>query len=148
MAGRTPENHIRLQTDHLAGSSASRALTAFPGLIILNHMVQYTTPLDDAFTALSNPTRRGILERLGRGDAAISDLAASFGMTLTGVKKHVRILEDAGLVTTEKLGRVRNCSLGPHRLEDESAWIRTYQHMLDARLNRLGEFLERAKGKT
>lgn len=111
-------------------------------------MVQYVKPFDDAFMALANPTRRGILERLGRGDAAISDLAASFEMTLTGMKKHVRILEDAGLVTTEKLGRVRNCRLGPHRLEDESAWIRIYQQMLDARLNRLGEFLERTKGET
>jgi DNA-binding transcriptional ArsR family regulator len=99
-----------------------------------------------AFAALSDTTRRGILERLGRTDASISDLAASFGMTLTGMKKHVRILESAGLVTTEKVGRVRQCTLGPRRLDDEEAWIADYQQMLEDRLDRLGEFLEREKG--
>lgn len=109
-------------------------------------MVQYRPRLDEAFAALSDPTRRGILERLGRGDASISELAAHFEMTLTGVKKHVRILEEAGLVTTEKVGRVRRCTLGPRRLEDETAWIARYRQMLDARLDRLGEFLDRTKG--
>jgi DNA-binding transcriptional ArsR family regulator len=108
-------------------------------------MVQVSPGLDSAFGALSDQTRRGILERLGRGDASISDLAASFEMTLTGIKKHVKILEEAGLVTTEKVGRVRRCRLGPSRLEAETMWIAQYREMLEARLNRLGEFLERTK---
>lgn len=106
-------------------------------------MVQCSTPLDAGFAALSDPTRRGILEQLGRGDASISDLAASFAMTLTGVKKHVQILEEARLVTTEKVGRVRLCRLGPRRLEAESAWIANYRCMLEGRLDRLGDFLEK-----
>ena len=114
---------------------------------MLNRMVQYGLPrLDDAFAALSDRTRRGIVEQLGRGDASISDLAADFEMTLTGVKKHVQVLERAGLVTTEKVGRVRRCRLGPRRLEEETAWIARYQQMLEARLDSLGEFLERTKG--
>jgi DNA-binding transcriptional ArsR family regulator len=108
-------------------------------------MVQYLPELDAAFAALSDATRRGILERLGRGDASISDLAAKFAMTLTGVKKHVHVLEGAGLVTTEKVGRVRTCRLGPRRLEDETAWITKYRQMLEARLDSLGEFLARTK---
>lgn len=113
---------------------------------ILNHMVQYSPRLDAAFAALSDRTRRGILERLGAGDASVSDLAASFDMTLTGVKKHVRVLEQAGLVTTKKIGRVRQCRLGPRRLDAETAWIANYQQMLEERLDSLGEFLERTKG--
>lgn len=109
-------------------------------------MVQYLPPLDTAFAALSDATRRGILERLGDGDAPISDLAARFAMTLTGIKKHVHVLEAAGLVTTKKVGRVRRCSLGPRRLEDETAWIARYRQMLEARLDSLGDFLERTKG--
>ena len=109
-------------------------------------MVQSFPQTELAFGALSDTTRRGILERLGLGDASISDLAASFGMTLTGIKKHVQVLEGAGLVRTEKIGRVRRCSLGSRRLEEETAWIADYQRMLEARLDRLGEFLERAKG--
>jgi predicted ArsR family transcriptional regulator len=85
--------------------------------------------------------------RLGRGDASITDLAGKFGMTLTGMKKHVSVLEDAGLVTTQKIGRVRTARLGPRRLDDESAWIESYQRMLEERLNRLEDFLERTKGK-
>jgi len=108
-------------------------------------MVQYYRQLDSAFAALADPTRRGILERLGRGDASISDLAARFDMTLTGMKKHVRTLEDARLVTTEKVGRVRQVRLGPHRLEQEAAWIEKYREMLESRYDRLGEFLERTK---
>jgi DNA-binding transcriptional ArsR family regulator len=109
-------------------------------------MVQFTDQLDSAFAALSDPTRRGILERLGREDASISELAEAFGMTLTGIRKHVRILEQAGLVTTEKIGRVRRCRLGPRRLDDETTWIAMYRRMLEMRLDRLGEFLERQKG--
>jgi DNA-binding transcriptional ArsR family regulator len=109
-------------------------------------MVQSPPSTDLAFAALSDATRRGVLERLGRADASITDLAANFGMTLTGMKKHVQILEGAGLVTTEKVGRVRQCKLGPRRLDQEEAWIAGYQQMLEARFDRLGEFLERAKG--
>jgi DNA-binding transcriptional ArsR family regulator len=109
-------------------------------------MVQSSPPLDGAFAALADPTRRGILERLGRGDTSISDLAATFEMTLTGIKKHVRILEGAGLASTEKVGRVRRCRLGARRLDDETAWIARYRQMVESRLDRLGEFLERTKG--
>src|ERR1700741_1686040 len=87
-------------------------------------MVQYTQArLDDSFAALSDATRRGVLEQLGRADASITDLAGKFHMTLTGMKQHVGVLEQAGLVTTEKVGRVRTCKLGPRRLEGEPAWI-------------------------
>jgi DNA-binding transcriptional ArsR family regulator len=110
-------------------------------------MVQYSPKLDSTFGALADPTRRGILERLGRSDAAISELAQAFDITLTGIKKHVGVLEAAGLVTTEKVGRVRRCSIGPRRLDDETAWIAQYRRMLEGRLNRLGEFLERTKEK-
>ena len=109
-------------------------------------MVQLSSRLDTAFAALSDPTRRGILERLGRGDASISELAAGFEMTLTGLKKHVRILEGAGLLTTEKVGRVRTCRLGPRRLEDETTWIEKHRQMVEARFDRLERFLERTKG--
>src|SRR5205823_10215334 len=95
---------------------------------------------------LADPTRRGILERLGRGSATITELAEPFGITLTGIKKHVRVLEEAELVTTEKVGRSRRCSVGPRRLEDVHAWTQTYQRMLDERLDRFGELLERTKG--
>lgn len=112
---------------------------------ILNRMVQFSD-LDSAFAAVSDPTRRGILERLGRREASITELADAFDMTLTGMKKHVRLLEDAGLVRTEKVGRVRTCRLGSRRLTDAAVWIEKYQAMLDARLNRLEAFLERTKG--
>ncbi len=109
-------------------------------------MVHYQARLDRRFGALADTTRRGILERLGKSEASISDLAARFDMTLTGMKKHVRLLEEAGLVTTEKVGRVRTCKLGPHRLEDETVWMNKYRQMLEARLDSLGEFLARTKG--
>ncbi|MGC4087117.1 MAG: metalloregulator ArsR/SmtB family transcription factor [Polyangiaceae bacterium] len=109
-------------------------------------MVQLSTRLDATFGALSDATRRGILERLGQGKASISELADSFEMTLTGMKKHVLVLEDAGLVTSQKTGRVRTCKLGPRRLEDEAAWISNYRRMLEERLDALEEFLERTKG--
>jgi DNA-binding transcriptional ArsR family regulator len=109
-------------------------------------MVQYFDGLDGSFGALADRTRRGILERLGVREASISELAEQFGMTLTGMKKHIHVLEEAGLVSTEKIGRVRICRIGPRRLEDETAWIARYQQMLEARLDRLGEFLERTKG--
>lgn len=108
-------------------------------------MVQHHPRLDSGFAALSDVTRRGILQRLGKGDASISELADAFEMTLTGIKKHVAVLEDAGLLTSEKVGRVRTCRLGPRRLEDEAKWIDEYRRMLDARLDRLGAFLARTK---
>lgn len=110
-------------------------------------MVQYSRKLDASFGALADPTRRGILERLGRSDAAISELAHAFDISLTGIKKHVSVLESAGLVSTEKVGRVRTCRLGPRKLDDETAWIATYRRMREGRLNRLEEFLERTKEK-
>jgi DNA-binding transcriptional ArsR family regulator len=110
-------------------------------------MVHYS-PLDASFGALADPTRRGILERLGKADAAISELADVFGMTLTGIKKHIQVLEGAGLVTTEKVGRVRHCRLGPRRLTDETEWITEYRRMLEGRLNRLEAFLERTQEKS
>jgi DNA-binding transcriptional ArsR family regulator len=109
-------------------------------------MVQYS-PVDRTFAALADPTRRGVLERLGRGSATISELAEPFGISLTGMKKHVRVLEDAELVTTEKVGRVRRCSAGPRRLEDVHEWTESYRRMLDERLDRFGELLERTKGE-
>jgi len=110
-------------------------------------MVQYSTTVDRAFAALADPTRRAVLERLGSGSATISELAEPFGMSLTGLKKHVRILEDAELVSTEKVGRARQCTLGPRRLEDVQSWIDQYRRVLDGRLDRLGELLEDDKGE-
>jgi len=110
-------------------------------------MVQLSDRLDSAFSALGDPTRRRVLERIGRGEASISDLAGAFDMTLTGMKKHVQVLESAGLVTTEKIGRIRYCRPGPRRLREEIDWIARYQTMLEARYDRLGEFLERTRGE-
>jgi DNA-binding transcriptional ArsR family regulator len=114
--------------------------------IKVNHMVQYAQRLDAAFGAVSDATRRGILERLARDDASIGQLAEAFGMSLTGVRKHVQVLEDAGLVRTEKVGRVRHCMLGPRHLEEASGWIAGYRRLLEARLARLDDFLERTQG--
>lgn len=111
-------------------------------------MVQYQGHLDQTFAALADPARRGILERLGGGSATISELAEPLGMSLTGLKKHVHVLEDAGLVATEKVGRARWCSLGPGDLDDVQRWIEGYRHMLEERLDRFGELLERTKGVT
>ena len=99
-------------------------------------MVQYmTTRLDTSFAALSDATRRGVLEQLGRADASITDLAERFHMTLTGMKKHVGVLEQAGLVTTKKIGRVRTCRLGPRRLEDATVWLERYRRRWDERFD-------------
>ena len=111
-------------------------------------MVQYTSSrLDVSFAALSDATRRGVLEHLGRADASITDLAEKFHMTLTGMKKHVGVLEQAGLVTTEKVGRVRTTKLGPRRLEDETAWIERYRQLWDARFDELDNIVEALKRK-
>lgn len=113
---------------------------------MVNHMVQYTQAhFDASFAALSDATRRGVLERLGRGDASITDLAQKFHMTLTGMKKHVGVLERAGLVTTQKVGRVRTCKLGRGRLEEEAAWIERYRQLWAARFDALDEVVEDLK---
>ena len=115
---------------------------------ILNHMVQYTwTGFDASFAALSDATRRGVLEQLGRAEASITELAETFHMTLTGMKKHVSVLEQAGLVTTEKVGRVRTCKLGLRRLEEEAAWIERYRQVWDARFDELDKVIEEQKQK-
>jgi DNA-binding transcriptional ArsR family regulator len=106
-------------------------------------MVQYTrNGLDASFAALSDATRRGILEQLGRADASITDLAEKYRMTLTGMRKHVGVLEQAGLVITEKVGRVRTCKLGQRRLEEESAWIEGFRRLWEARFSELDEVVE------
>lgn len=111
-------------------------------------MVQYRgAGIDLSFAALSDVTRRGVLERLGRGDASITDLAGAFHMTLTGMRKHVGVLEQAGLVSTEKVGRVRTCRLGPGRLEEEMAWIEWYRQLWDARFDELDKVIEELKSK-
>ncbi len=109
-------------------------------------MVQYSPALDRTFSALSDPTRRDILERLGRGTASITELAEPFGMSLTGVKKHVAILEEAGLVATEKKGRVRECRLGPSRLDDAARWIEWYREQWNRRLDHLEALVRTGKG--
>ncbi|MBK7400030.1 MAG: helix-turn-helix transcriptional regulator [Myxococcales bacterium] len=102
---------------------------------------QSSARLDASFAALSDATRRGVLSQLGRGDASITELADKFHMTLTGMKKHVGVLERAGLVATEKVGRVRTCRLGPSRLESETAWMDTYRRLWAARFDALDEVL-------
>ncbi|HEV7770524.1 MAG TPA: metalloregulator ArsR/SmtB family transcription factor [Solirubrobacterales bacterium] len=109
-------------------------------------MVQYRS-IDRTLAALADPTRRGILERLGRqGEASVSELAGPAEMSLTGMKKHLRVLEEAGLVSSEKVGRTRRCSLGPKRLDDLQAWIDSYRALVEERFDRLEELLERTKG--
>ena len=111
-------------------------------------MVQYfNARFDASFTALSDATRRGVLEQLARADASITDLAEKFHMTLTGMKKHVGVLEEAGLVTTQKVGRVRTCRLGPRRLEEETAWIEKYRQLWGSRFDELDKVVEELKRK-
>ena len=111
-------------------------------------MVQYSrTRFGASFAALSDATRRGVLEQLGRADASITDLAEKFHLTLTGMKKHVGVLEHAGLVTTEKVGRVRTCKLGLRRLEEEAAWIERYRQLWAARFDALDKVIEELKQK-
>jgi DNA-binding transcriptional ArsR family regulator len=109
-------------------------------------MVQYSsTHFNASFAALSDATRRGVLEQLGRADASITDLAEKFQMTLTGMKKHVGVLEKAGLVTTEKVGRVRTCKVGSCQLEEELAWIERYRQLWAARFEELDRVIEHLK---
>ena len=111
-------------------------------------MVQYyRTGFDASFAALSDATRRGVLEELGRADASITDLAETFRMTLTGMKKHVGVLERAGLVITQKVGRVRTCKLGVRRLEEEAAWLESYRQLWHARFDALDQLVEELKQK-
>src|SRR6266480_1376194 len=122
------------------------SLRTYRSTAIVNLMVQYSAPLDRTFSALSDPTRRAILERLGRGSATISELAQPAGMSLTGLKKHVAVLEQAELVTTEKRGRTRYCRLGPRQLDEASRWIESYRRAWDEHYDRLQELLDREKG--
>jgi DNA-binding transcriptional ArsR family regulator len=111
-------------------------------------MVQHSqTRFNASFAALADATRRGVLEQLARGNASITDLADKFDMTLTGMKKHVGVLEQAGLVTTEKVGRVRNCKIGPCRLEEEIEWISRYRRVWDARFEALDRVIEQLKSR-
>jgi DNA-binding transcriptional ArsR family regulator len=111
-------------------------------------MVKYSQAgLDASFTALSDATRRGVLEQLGRSDASITDLAEKFQMTLAGMMKHVGVLEDAGLVTTEKVGRVRTCKLGTRRLDEETAWLERYRQRWESRFDELDRVVEELKQK-
>lgn len=112
-------------------------------------MVQYQVqPIDRTLAAIADPTRRGVLERLGRdGTATVSDLAGPAGISLTGMKKHLLVLEESELITTRKVGRARQCSLGPRRLEDLQAWVEEYRRILEERLDRFGELLESTKGE-
>jgi DNA-binding transcriptional ArsR family regulator len=126
----------------------SLPLRAVVHAAILNHMVQYShTHFDASFGALSDATRRGVLEQLGRADASITALAEKFHMTLTGMRKHVGVLERAGLVSTEKVGRVRTCKLGLRGLEEEAAWIERYRQLWAARFDQLDIVVEELKRK-
>ena len=134
-----------------AGNAAALRLplhAANQCVTILNQMVQYSRyRLDASFAALSDVTRRGVLEQLGRADASITDLAEKFQMTITGMKKHVGVLEQAGLVTTEKVGRVRTCKLGLLGLEEEAAWIERHRQLWDARFDELDKVVDELKRK-
>jgi len=111
-------------------------------------MVKYSQAgLDASFTALSDVTRRGVLEQLGHSDASITDLADKFHMTLAGMMKHVGVLEEAGLVTTEKVGRVRTCKLGTRRLDEETAWLERYRKLWESRFDELDRVVEELKRK-
>lgn len=134
-------------------SDAAGLVFSLPGpavamCCILNHMVQYRQARFDAsFGALSDATRRGVLEQLGRADASITALAERFHMTLTGMKKHLVVLEQAGLVTTEKVGRVRTCRLGLRGLQEEAAWIERHGQLWGARFDELDNVVEELKQK-
>ena len=114
----------------------------------VNHMVQYASvQLDASFAALSDATRRGVLEQLGRSEASITDLADRFHMTLTGMRKHVGVLEQAGLVVTEKVGRVRTCRIGARRLDEVEEWLERYQQVWDARFGELDQVIAELRRK-
>lgn len=126
--------------------SASKACLASALRVTLNHMVQCSLPsLDRSFAALADATRRDIVTQLGRADASISSLADRFQMTLTGMKKHIQVLERAGLVVTQKVGRVRTCRLGTRDLAAEAEWIESYRRLFEARFDALDDILEDMK---
>jgi DNA-binding transcriptional ArsR family regulator len=111
-------------------------------------MVQYkSAALDASFAALADVTRRGVLEQLGRAEASITELAEKFNMTLTGMKKHIGVLEQAGLVITQKVGRVRTCKIGPHRLEEATAWLEEYRQLWTARFDELDAVILKQRKK-
>jgi len=117
-------------------------------VLTVNQMVQYQhIQVDDSFAALSDATRRGVIEQLFRADSSITELADKFHMTLTGMKKHVAVLEEAGLVTTQKIGRVRTCKLGTRKLDQEAAWIENYRQLWAARFDALEQVVEELKRK-
>ena len=149
IAGDKPQGHYRQVLPSTPAFELSNRLCTDRLLdVIVNRMVQYMrTHFDAAFSALSDTTRRGVLEQLGRADASITDLANEFHMTLTGMKKHVSVLERAGLITTEKVGRVRTCRLGLRRLDEEAAWIERYRQLWDARFDELDKVVEELKEK-
>jgi DNA-binding transcriptional ArsR family regulator len=127
--------------------TGARALASSDRRAILNLVVQYSSPLDVSFAALSDATRRGVIEKLWRDDASITELAECFQMSLTGMKKHVSVLEQAGLITTEKVGRVRTCRLGQGALDEEWAWLERYRRMWTARFDALDKVVEELKRK-
>ena len=137
---------LELRRHRVLEASQSGHLRALHRRVILNQMVQYQcAQLDTSFAALSDATRRGVLERLAQADASITELAEKFHMTLTGMKKHVRVLEQAGLVVTEKVGRVRVCRLGSRRLEEEAEWIERYRRLWEARFDELDRVVDELK---
>jgi len=148
--GLTSKPSWRVSSDRSTGQRSARSalLHLATACGILNQMVQYREPvLDATFAALSDPTRRGVLEQLGRADASITDLAEKFHMTLTGMKKHVGVLEHAGLVTTEKVGRVRTCRVGLRGLDKEAEWIERYRRLWAERFDELDKIVEELKQK-
>ena len=148
--GEVSDYPLTIEDEPHRGTSNRRlspALAGCPGAwYTVNHMVQYAN-LDASFAALSDSTRRGVLEQLGREDASITALADRFHMTLTGMKKHVGVLEQAGLVATEKIGRVRTCRIGTRRLEEVAAWIDRYHQLWDARFDELDQVIKELKQK-
>jgi len=141
--GLATESHAQTTANAGNAAGASLPLHAATHPVILNRMVQYSqTHFDASFGALSDATRRGVLEQLGRADASITALAERFHMTLTGIKKHVAVLEQAGLVTTQKVGRVRTCRLGLRGLQEEAAWIERYRQIWSARFDELDHVVE------
>lgn len=134
--------------DWIPGPGAQGACILPSPSTTLNHMVQhFHSRCNASFAALADATRRGVLEQLSRGNASITDLADRFDMTLTGMKKHVGVLEQAGLVATEKVGRVRNCRIGPCRLEEEIEWISRYRQVWDARFAALDDVVGQLKAR-
>lgn len=150
----TGRRHCLPAASGMTCADAGALLHGRSGPTTLNHMVQHISAhVNSSFAALADATRRGILDQLARSDASITDLAEQFDMTLTGMKKHVGVLELAGLVTTEKVGRVRTCRIGPSRLDKEMEWIANYRRVWDARFDALDGVIdelkrqERARGR-